>query len=113
MRLKPARILVLIKVLHTAVWLFFVACIVLIPIAAASRRFFWAELLAGVVCVECAVLAANRGRCPLTDIAGRYTDDRVANFDIYLPEWLARHNKRIFGALFIGDLLFLTWQFSR
>ena len=102
--------LVRIKLLHTAVWLFFVACIIFIPIASAVRRFFLAQVLAGFVFAECVVLAVNHGRCPLTDVAMRYTADRAANFDIYLPEWLARHNKAVFGTLFIGDLLFLAWQ---
>lgn len=104
--------LVALKLLHTAVWLFFVACIAFIPIASAMRRFVWAEILAGLVLVECAVLASNRGRCPITDAASRYTDDRRANFDIYLPEWLARHNKEVFGLLFVADLVFLGWQFT-
>lgn len=104
--------LIVIKVLHTAVWLFFVACIVLIPVAAAWHEFFWAEVLTTLMFVECAVLAINRGRCPLTDIAARYTENRAANFDIYLPEWLALHNKSIFGAIFVADLLFLAWRFA-
>ena len=107
------RMLTAIKLLHTAVWLFFVLCIVFIPIAAAMRRFFWAEVLAGFVFVECGILALNRGRCPLTDVASRYTEDRAANFDIFLPEWLARHNKAIFGTLFLADVAFLLHQFAR
>jgi hypothetical protein len=61
-----------------------------------------------------AVLAVNRGRCPLTDLAGRYTDERPDNFDIYLPLWLARRNKMIFGTLFvIGELYVLRlWMSS-
>jgi hypothetical protein len=43
----------------------------------------------------------NHGRCPLTDVARRYTDERTDNFDIYLPLWLARYNKAIFGTLFL------------
>ncbi len=42
-----------------------------------------------VMLVEVAVLAFNGMRCPLTDLAARYTDDRRDNFDIYLPLWLA------------------------
>jgi hypothetical protein len=45
------------------------------------------------------VLIANGGRCPLTTLAARYTMDRRDNFNIYLPEWLARHNKLIFGSI--------------
>jgi hypothetical protein len=112
MRLDRTRSLIAIKLLHTAVWLFFVGCILLIPIAAAFRKLIWVEVLTGFMFLECGVLAVNRGRCPLTDVASRYTDNRAPNFDIYLPEWLARNNKAVFGTLFIADLFFLTWRFA-
>lgn len=99
-------VLVGIKLLHTAVWVFFAGCIVTIPVAGARRQFLWAAALTGLVLFECAVLAVNRGRCPLTDLAARYTKERTDNFDIYLPLWLARHNKTIFGALFAGGAMF-------
>ncbi len=103
---RRAAILVAIKLLHTAVWAFFATCIVAIPIAAIGNEFRWAAILAGLVLVECAVLAVNQRRCPLTDLASCYTEDRQDNFDIYLPLWLARHNKTIFGALFVAGGLF-------
>jgi hypothetical protein len=53
------------------------------------------------------VILLNHWRCPLTDVSGRYTTDRADNFDIYLPNWLARHNKVIFGALFVVGELFV------
>jgi hypothetical protein len=65
-----------------------------------------------VVLVECLVLALNRGRCPLTDLAGRYTTERADNFDIYLPLWLARYNKAIFGVLFVAGVLFVLTRWS-
>ena len=99
--------LILIKLVHTAVWLFFAGCILAIPVAGVWREYRSAAGLIGLVLVECAVLAANRGRCPLTDLAARYTEERKANFDIYLPLWLARHNKTIFGALFAAGVLFV------
>jgi hypothetical protein len=82
---------------------------VAIPLAGAWRQFRWAAILTGLVLVECAVLAMNRGRCPLTDVAGRYTEDRRDNFDIYLPLWLARWNKVIFGTLFVLGGCFVLW----
>ena len=66
--------------------------IVAIPFAGARRQFLWAAVPTGLVPIECAVLAVNRGQCPLTDLAGRYTEERTDNFDIYLPLWLARHS---------------------
>lgn len=107
-------VLVGIKLLHTVVWLFFASCIVAIPFAGATRRFAWATVLSGLVLVECAVLAVNRGRCPLTDLASRYTKERKDNFDIYLPLWLAQRNKTIFGMLFVAGELFVLgrWLLS-
>ena len=52
------------------------------------------------------MLLLNGWRCPLTSMAARYTADRRANFDIYLPEWLAEHNKTIFGALYLVGVVF-------
>jgi hypothetical protein len=107
---KRMTVLAGVKLLHTAIWLFFAGCIVAIPIAGARRQFLWAAVLTGLVLVECAVLAVNRCRCPLTSLAGRYTEERADNFDIYLPLWLARRNKTIFGTLFIVGELFALGQ---
>lgn len=111
---KRIPLLVGIKLLHTAIWLFFAGCIVAIPVAGALREFRWAAVLTGLVMVECAVLALNRGHCPLTDLAARYTEERTDNFDIYLPLWLARRNKAIFGTLFVAGALFVLgrWLIS-
>lgn len=116
-RSEPRRIraLVAIKLLHAGAWIFFVGCILTIPFAGAVRNFRGAAILSGVVVLECAILAVNRRRCPSTDLARRYTEDRTENFDIYLPLWLARHNKSIFGTIFVlGELLVLAlWLLGR
>jgi len=100
-----------VKLLHTLAWALFAGCIVAIPLAVLVRRLELAWVLIGIVLVEVLILAFNRMRCPLTAVAARYTDDRRDNFDIYLPEWLARHNKVIFGALYVGGvfLAVVTW----
>jgi len=93
----------LIKAAHTIVWAFFAGCILAIPVASWRGEHRTAACLAAIVSVEVVVLLLNHWRCPLTSVAARYTDDRRDNFDIYLPAWLARHNKLIFGPLyFIG-----------
>ena len=102
--------LVAIKLFHTVVWAIFVGCILALPVAALRRRFRWASILTAIILAECAILAINGGRCPLTDLAARYTNDRAPNFDIYLPTWLATHNKAIFGILFVvNELIVLLW----
>lgn len=98
-----------IKLAHTVVWALFAGCVVAIPVLAWSGELRYAILCAMAVAVEVLVLAFNRWRCPLTDVAARHTNDRRDNFDIYLPEWLARHNKVIFGTLYVAGLAFLGW----
>lgn len=100
-----------IKILHTLVWAFFAACILAIPLAAWSMRFDRAVLLITIVLVEIFVLALNAWRCPLSGIAARYTDHSSDNFDIYLPAWMARHNKTIFGAIFAAGVLFTAGRY--
>jgi hypothetical protein len=104
--MTPDASLRAIKVIHTIVWAFFVGCIVAIPVFGFTGHYIQAAILVGVVLIEVLVLVANRLSCPLTGVAARYTDDRSDNFDIYLPVWLARHNKLIFGLLFLGGCLF-------
>jgi hypothetical protein len=113
MMLQASQALRFVKVVHTVVWAVFAGAIVAIPILAWVGESSAATALIALVLVECAVLAVNRMRCPLTGIAARYTDDRRDNFDIYLPLWLARYNKLIFGILFAAGLVFtvvLRWM---
>jgi len=100
------RSLRVVKAIHTIVWAGFAGCIVAVPLVAWRGHFVGAFVLIAIVFVEVTVLVANGWRCPLTDVAARYTPDRADNFDIYLPVWLARHNKVIFGSLFAAGLIF-------
>lgn len=103
-----ARTLTSIKLLHTAIWAIIAACIVAIPFLGLLEMYVCVSLLTGIVVLEILLFAISGWRCPLTKIAERYTDDRRENFDIYLPLWLARHNKLIFGLLFlVGEVVVL------
>ena len=104
----------LIKVVHTLVWALFAGSILAIPVLAAQHKLGIAAALIAFVFLEVLVLFANRMRCPLTDIAARHTTDRHDNFDIYLPIWLARYNKHVFGSLYAGGIVFtlIAWLMS-
>ena len=105
--------LVSIKLLHTVVWALLAGSVVCIPLFTFWKRLRTAKFLSLVVWIECAVLGLNGGRCPLTDVAARYTPDRAPNFDIYLPLWLAEHNKQLFGTLFLVSQLILLVAWMR
>ena len=94
-----------VRIVDTIAWAFFAGCIVAIPVCASQDRFRAVLVLSALVSVELVVLALNAGACPLTAVVARYTEDRRPNFDICLPEWLARYNKPIFGTLLLLGLL--------
>lgn len=100
-----ARALRTVRLVHTVVWAFFAGSIVVIPVLAWFGALHAATVAIGIVLVEVLVLLFNRMRCPLTAVAARYTEDRRDNFDIYLPEWLARYNKEVFGTLYVAGIL--------
>ena len=103
-----------IKLLHTAIWALLAASILALPVLGMLRRFRWAAILSVIVLLECSVLAVNGGRCPLSDLAARYTNEGASNFDIYLPNWLASHNKAIFGTLFaVNELMVVSCWLKR
>jgi hypothetical protein len=101
-----------VKLLHTLAWAFFAGCVLVIPVCAARGEFKCALILIALVSIEVVVIGVNNWRCPLTAVAARFTDNRRDNFDIYLPLWLARYNKMIFGTLFVAGAFFTLarWQ---
>jgi hypothetical protein len=107
--MTPRTRLVLIRLVHTLVWALFAGCVVALPVLAWMGSVRGAAICAAIVAIEILILMVNRWRCPLTDVAARYTVDRRDNFDICLPEWLARHNKTIFGTLYAVGLVMLGW----
>jgi hypothetical protein len=99
-----------IKVVHTIVWAIFAGSILMIPVLAFLGQSSFAWTLIAFVFLEVAVLLANKMRCPLTDVARRHTSERQDNFDIYLPLWIARYNKHIFGTLYVVGIVYALWR---
>jgi hypothetical protein len=107
------RTLLAVKLAHTLVWAVFAGCILLLPYFAWRGHLRTAAILIAVVMLEVVVLLANRFRCPLTGVAARYTEDRRDNFDIFLPLWLARYNKQIFGTMFVLGVLYTLFEWRK
>lgn len=108
--MRPLLALRLVKIFHTVAWAFFVACILAIPWFAWKGEFEPVLVASGFLVLEIAVLAFNAMRCPLTAVAARYTADRKPNFDIYLPEPIARYNKEIFGTILVLGWLYAAYR---
>ncbi len=100
--MTTARKLQAIKSLHTLIWVFYNVVIgyMLYAVAFGSLdHWFWACL--GLVLLEGLILLLFRWTCPLTLVARRYSSSTRDNFDIYLPNWLARNTKTIYTTLAI------------
>lgn len=104
--MKDANKLLSIKIAHTIIWLFFVVIIFYVlysGITNTVNTFTWVAI--GMVILEGLVLLIFKMFCPLTILARNYSDSEKDNFDIFLPNWLAKYNKVIFTTLFIIGLL--------
>ena len=111
--MRDDRQLRYVKLVHTVVWAFFAGCIFAIPVLGWIGQLGLAGVLCGIVFLEVLVLMFNDWSCPLTPIAANYTEDRRANFDIFLPEWIARYNKEIFGSLYAAGLFYIVYLWLR
>ncbi len=108
---KDANKLIFIKVAHTLIWVFFVAAIFYVlysGIAGEITTMTWISI--GLVLFEGLILLIFKMRCPLTYIAREYSDSQKDNFDIYLPNWLAKYNKQIFTAIFAIGLVLVIYR---
>jgi hypothetical protein len=109
--MNQANKLLTIKVLHTVIWAFFVAVILYVLYAGITNTitiYTWIGI--GLIVGEGLVLLVFKMYCPLTVLARKYSDSQKANFDIFLPNYLARHNKLIFTSIFIAGLLIVLFR---
>ena len=82
----------MVKVIHTAAWFSIESCVAYLLYAGLSGRTDrWAAIAAGVVFGESALFAANRFRCPLTELAQSLGAESGSVTELYLPKWFA-HN---------------------
>jgi hypothetical protein len=92
--------LTIIKSIHTVVWLFFNVVLAYLAYAAVANKIdVWVWIGLGLFAVEGVVLVIFKMVCPLTIIARKYSNSVKSNFDIYLPEWLAKYNKQVYSIL--------------
>lgn len=103
--------LTLVKITHTLIWVFFNIVIFYMLYAAVINKLdIWLWLGYGLLIFEAFVLVIFKSYCPLTLIARRYSDSTKDNFDIYLPNWLAKYNKHIYSFILLIIILITLYQ---
>ncbi len=111
--MTPATKLILAKLLHTLIWIFFnVVIFYLLYAVIVNKIDKWVWICIGLIFLEVVTLAIFKRMCPVTLVARRYSDSQKANFDIYLPEWLAKYNKEIYTVIVIICLVILGWRLT-
>ena len=70
----------------------------------------WVWLGYGLVLLEGMILLAFKFFCPLTLIARKYSDSKKDNFDIYLPNWLAKYTKLIYTSIMVIILILTIYR---
>ncbi len=91
-----------IKIIHTVIWVFFNVVLFYMAYAVIVNKidkYVWIGI--GLIFLEGLVLLSFKKMCPLTIMARKYSESTKDNFDIYLPNWLARNNKLIYTIFFI------------
>ncbi len=100
--------LLMIKTTHTLIWWIFVGAIGYVFYSGAADAitgYTW--LASGLVVGEGLVLVLFKNHCPLTLVARKYSASQADNFDIFLPNWLARYNKQIFTTIYLIGMLLI------
>ncbi len=103
--------LIAVKTLHTLIWVFFnVVIFYMLYAALADRLDGWLWLCYGLVILEGLTLLMFKFYCPLTLVARNYSDSENDNFDIYLPNWLAKYTKLIYTSLVVVSFLITVYR---
>ncbi len=103
--------LLIIKSIHTVVWLFFNVVIFYLLYAVIINNIdHWVWICVGLVILEGMVLLLFKMFCPLTIIARKYSNSTKDNFDIFLPNWLAKYNKIIYTSIFLIAVGLLVYR---
>jgi hypothetical protein len=106
--MKGETKLTLIKILHTLIWLVFNFVIFYMLYAAVVNKLDgWLWIGYGIIFLECITLLIFKSFCPVTVLARNYSNSTKDNFDIYLPNWLAKNNKLIY-TLILTVVIFIT-----
>ena len=105
--------IMLIKVVHSAIFLAMATSLGLVTWAALTgtpTRLTWAALALLIVEVGAVLLA--RGECPLTVYAERLGASSGSVVDLFLPRWLAIRAFSLGGTLFLVALFVLSLRLA-
>ena len=103
--------LIWVKTIHTLIWVFFnIVIFYLLYAVVVNKIDKWVWICIGLIVMEGLVLLIFKRVCPVTLIARKYSDSTRDNFDIYLPNWLAKYNKEIYSFIVLIAIVILVYR---
>ena len=103
--------LTLVKALHTVVWIFFnVVIFYMLYSVIADKIGAWTWICLLLILGEGIVLLVSGNICPITTMARKYSSSSKENFDIWLPQWLAKYNKQIYTSIVLVGVAILVYR---
>ena len=103
----------MIKTIHTIIWGFFnVVIFYLLYAVVVNKIDKWVWICISLILLEAVILVVFKNICPVTLIARKYSKSQKDNFDIYLPNWLARYNKEIYSIIVSIAIVILIYRLS-
>lgn len=73
----------------------------------------WTWICIGLIVLEAIILVVFKSICPVTLLARKYSDSTAHNFDIYLPNWLAKYNKIIYTTIVLAACVILMYRLKQ
>ena len=103
--------LIWVKTIHTLIWVFFnIVIFYLLYAVIVNKIDKWVWICIGLIVMEGLVLLIFKRVCPVTLIARKYSDSTRDNFDIYLPNWLAKYNMEIYSFIVLIAIVILVYR---
>ena len=103
--------LVIVKLVHTSIWLFFNIVIFYMAYAVIADKITrWVWISVALIALEVIVLIVFKRVCPITLLARKFSNSTRSNFDIYLPNWLAKNNQLIYTIILVIILVLLGYR---
>lgn len=110
---REARILALVRGIHSTVYIVMVAAILFLLYAGATGYVgLWLWVALGLLAIETAVFAVNGLKCPLTALAVRYGAATGYAFDTILTKRAIRFTFKFFSFLMVLGLVLLALRWA-
>jgi hypothetical protein len=111
MVLRDSLKVLMIKILHTAIWAFYIGILAYMYYLAIINKIdytFWIAVF--LVLLEGMIIIISGWMCPLTKYLKRFVENCEVGFDIFLPKWIAKYNKIGYSILFVLCLILAIYR---